>query len=279
MMYLGLAILSSALISALMRLSEKHTKSSLAMLAANYGACGLLAAVFAGEVGLMPVQAEGFLAALLLGVLGGVVYLGAFLLMQWNIARNGVVLPSTFMKLGILVPTVFSAVIFHETAGPLKWMGVALAVAAIVMMHGGGSMENKSLIGLILLMLAGGCADFMSKLFEELAPAALKNQFLFYIFFVALVLCIALCLVKGERPGKKDVLFGLAIGIPNYFSSRFLLLSLDSVPAMAAFPSFSVGTILLVAAAGVLLFKEKLSMRKYLALAVILGALVLLNWE
>lgn len=52
MMYLGLAILSSALISVLMRLSEKHTKSSLAMLAANYGACGLLAAVFAGEGGI-----------------------------------------------------------------------------------------------------------------------------------------------------------------------------------------------------------------------------------
>ena len=116
-----------------------------------------------------------------------------------------------------------------------------------------------------------GSVDFL--LWQVLAV------FLVVVLIAALVLCIALCLVKRERPGKKDVLFGLAIGIPNYFSSRFLLLSLDSVPAMAAFPSFSVGTILLVAAAGVLLFKEKLSMRKYLALAVILGALVLLNWE
>ena len=279
MIYLGLAILSSALISVLMRLSEKHSKSSLAMLAMNYLMCGGMAAVFTGEGGLMPIRAEGFSMALLLGVLGGVGSLGAFRLMQWNIARNGVVLPSTFMKLGILVPTIFSVAIFGEEAGLLKWLGVILAIAAILLMHGGGSVGDKSLTGLVLLMLAGGCADFMSKLFEELAPATLQNQFLFYIFVVALMLCVALCLVKKQRPGMGDLLFGLAIGIPNYFSSRFLLLSLETVPAMAAFPSFSVGTILLVAAAGVLLFKERLSGRKYLALLIILGALVLLNWS
>lgn len=279
MIFLGLAILSSALISVCMRISEKYIKSSLVMLSANYAACALLAAAFAGNGDFLPVRAEGFPVTLILGIAGGAVYLGAFLLMQWNIARNGLVLPSTFMKLGILVPTVLSVLIFHDAAGPLKWLGVALAVVAILLMHGGGNMENKSLTGLILLMLAGGCADFMSKLFDELAPKALENQFLLYIFVTALILCLALCLIKGQRPGKWDIAFGLALGIPNYFSSRFFLLSLETVPATAAFPSFSVGTILMVAAAGVLFFRERLNGKKCLALLIILGALVLLNWK
>ena len=46
---------------------------------------------------------------------------------------------------------------------------------------------------------------------------------------------------------------------------------------MIAYPSFSVGTIVLVTLVGVLCFKEKLSRRKLIALGVILVSLALLN--
>ena len=82
----------------------------------------------------------------------------------------------------------------------------------------------------------------------------------------------------AEKPLRvADVLFGLAIGVPNYFSARFLLLSLGKVPAVVAYPSFSVGTIILVALAGVMLFREKISKRKAAALGIILISLALLN--
>lgn len=277
MIYLLLAIVFSAMISLVMRLSEKYVKSSLLMLAMNYLMCAVMAALYVGKAPFLPKDTQGFPLTLLLGAIGGVIYLGAFLLMRFNIARSGVVLPATFMKLGILVPTVLSAVIFQEQADWLKWLGVALAVGAILLMNGGGRLEGRNTVWLVMLLLAGGCADFMSKLFEELAPAELQNQFLLYIFVTALMLCLLLCMAKGQRPGWKDALFGLALGIPNYLCSRFFLLSLDAVPAMVAFPTFSVGTILMVAAMGMIFFHEKLNKRKWLALGVILIALVLLN--
>lgn len=277
MLYLMLAIISSALISLLMRWSEKYSKSNLAMLAMNYLMCCLMAGVFSGDQGLFPREAEGLGITLILGVIGGAVYLAAFLMMQWNIAKSGVLLSSTFMKLGILVPTILSVLIFMDAAGPLKWAGVFVAAAAIVIMNGGGKLEWRHAGGLLLLLLCGGCADFMSKLFDELAPADLKGPFLFYIFATALILCLIFCLLKGQKPGVGDVLFGLAIGIPNYFSSHFFLTALETVPPMAAFPSFSVGTVLLVAPAGILLFGEKLNRRKIISLVLILASLVLLN--
>ena len=117
----------------------------------------------------------------------------------------------------------------------------------------------------------------MAKVFDETAPVALKNQFLLYIFMVAFVLCVLLCIIRKQKPGAMDMLFGLAIGIPNYYSARFLLLSIGEIPAMVAYPSFSVGTIIVVALVGVLCFREKLNRRKLVALGVILAALVLLN--
>ena len=117
----------------------------------------------------------------------------------------------------------------------------------------------------------------MSKVFEEVGDPALSEQFLLYTFAAALVLCAALMLRRKQRPGKWEVLFGLLIGIPNYFSARFLLRSLESLPAVIAYPTFSVGTILVITATGLGLFRERLSRRQWLAVAIILLALVLLN--
>lgn len=276
MVYLLLAILSSALISVLMRISEKYSRSGMATLAMNYLMCCVLGMLHAGGSELFP-RAEGMGLTVLLAAVGGVLYLAGFVLMQWNIPRNGVTLTTTFMKLGVLVPTLLSILVFGENPRLTQLTGVALAIAAIFLIQGKGERGAGSVLGLIGVMLAGGSGDAMSKIFDEIAPSQLKNQFLLYIFMVAFVLCIAMCVVRRQKPGKADVLFGLAIGIPNYYSARFLLLSIGEIPAVVAYPSFSVGTIIVVSLASLVCFQEKLNRRKLIALGVILAALVLLN--
>ncbi len=276
MIYLLLAMISSMLVSVLMRLSEKHSRGGMGMLAANYIMCCAMALAFSGSIQLFP-AAEGLPAALSLGAVNGVLYLAGFVLLQWNISKNGVVLPATFMKLGVLVPTVLSIVAFGETPGAAQIVGILAAVAAIVLIQGGGRQETGSVWGLVLLLLAGGGGDAMSKIYEEIGPAALKDQFLLYTFLTALILCAVLCVVRKQPVGWREALWGLMIGVPNYFSARFLLLSLKDLPAVVAYPCFSVGTIVLVTLVGALCFKEKLSRRKLIALGVILVSLVLLN--
>jgi multidrug transporter EmrE-like cation transporter len=117
----------------------------------------------------------------------------------------------------------------------------------------------------------------MAKIYEEVGTANLSAQFLFYTFAVAFLLCVGLALWKKEGFGKWELLFGALIGIPNFYSARFLLASMRTVPAVIAYPTFSVGTILTVTLTGVLFFREKLKARQWIALTIILGALVLLN--
>ena len=117
----------------------------------------------------------------------------------------------------------------------------------------------------------------MAKVFEELGNPVLEPQFLFYTFMMALVLCVVLMGLKKQRPGKWEVLFGLLVGIPNYFSAKFLLAALEDLAAVIVYPVYSVATILTVTLAGVLLFREKLEKRQWMALVIILLALVLLN--
>lgn len=276
MIYLILAMVSSMLVSVVMRLSENRSPNGMSKLAVNYVMCALLSALFSGTTQLIP-SAEGLPVTLLLGGATGVLYLMGFVLLQWNIRRNGVVLPATFMKLGVVVPTLLAIVAFGEAPRLPQLVGIGLALVAIILIQGGGKTETGSILGLVGLLLTGGSADAMSKVFEQVGPAALNDHFLLYTFGTALILCTVLCLVKKQRLTWQDALWGLALGIPNYFSARFLLLSLTSVPAMVAYPSFSVGTIVLVTAVGMLCFGERLSRRKWTALGVILLALILLN--
>ena len=276
MIYLLLAILSSALISIGMRISDKHISNNISMLAVNYFTCAALA-FFYIPAARIPFGA-GMGTSLMLGIIGGVFYLGGFVLFQWNVSKNGVVLPATFMKLGVLVPTLLSILVFGEKPGVMQLIGFAGALAAILMIHfEGKSSRAGNRWALIALLLGGGMADAMSKVFEELGDPARKDWFLFYTFLTALLLCVGLIFLKKQRLRLPELFFGLLVGIPNYFSSRFLLLSLDSVPAVVAFPTFSVGTIVVVSCAGMLFFREKLSRRRTMALGIILVSLVLLN--
>lgn len=276
MLYLALAIVSSMMISVVMRLSEKRVRNKTAMLASNYVVCSVLAMLVSGSLELFPCV-EGLSLGIGLGVINGILYLAGFMLLQWNISKNGVVLPATFMKLGVLVPTIMAITVFGEKPGAAQIAGIIAAVAAILLIQGGDRQEAGSGLGLIVLLLCGGGADAMSKVYEEIGPGSLREQFLLYTFATALILCILICVFKRQKVAPADLLFGVLVSIPNYLSTRFLLLAVGEIPAVAAYPSYSVGTIIMVTLAGLIFFREKMSRRKLAALGVILAALALLN--
>jgi len=276
MLYLILAVLSSMLVSVVMRLSQQKCQSRLTVLAMNYVMCSVTALLFMNR-SLIP-QGEGSGFALGLGVVNGVLYLGSFMLLQYNVRINGVVLPSTFMKLGILVPTLMSMLVFGERLTALQCGGLAAAVAAIWLIGSEkGQGKAKSIGWLLFLLIGGGLADGTSKVYEELGAPAFKDHFLLLTFFVALILCAILCVIKKETITRREIVYGLALGVPNYFSARFLLLSLGEIPAVIAYPTYSVGTIVAVTLAGLAVFREKLTKRQLTALCIILAALVMLN--
>ena len=278
MLSLILAIASSAMVSIIMRISDRKVTGNIAMLTVNYLMCLVVSAANTGFGNLFP-QVEGLPGAIAMGSINGLLYLGGFVLLQINVRRNGVVLSSTFMKLGLLVSIAVSVLFFHEVPDLLQIVGFCLAVSAIVLINfkkeAGNTAGFKA--GLILMLLAGGMGDAMAKIFGELGNPALEPQFLTCTFGVALILCTLLMLQKKQRPGIWEVVFGLLIGIPNFFSAKFLLGALEDIAAVIVYPVYSVATILVVTLTGVLAFKERLEKRQWIGMGLILIALVLLN--
>ena len=204
MIYLLTGILFSSMLSILLRVSEKYVEGDTATLAMNYVCCTLVAFIDAGTLNAFnPHPSLGI--AVVLGIISGIAYLGGFLLLQYNIKKNGVVLPATFMKLGLLVPTSLSVIIFHERPDFLQIMGFVIAVFAIILINSGKKTDGKSelKIGLLIaLLLLAGIGDVMGKFHEEWGSTDLTEAFLFFIFLTACVLCLGVTVYKKQKIGR-----------------------------------------------------------------------------
>lgn len=278
MLNLFFAIISSTLVSVFMRLGEGRVKNTMVMFFTNYTVCALTSLYFMGGQRLIPGGA-GVPFALGLGLAGGVLFPAAFAVMRLNIRKNGVVLSSIFMKLGVLVPLTMAIVFFREVPGVIQIVGFALAVCAIIIINvePGKQTAAGSAGLLLLLLLLGGLTDSMVNIYDKLGNPAWKDHFLFYVFAFSALLCLGTAVVQRQSMSVMDVLCGILVGVPNYFSSRFLMLALGSVSAIVAYPVFNVSTIVLISLAGVLAFREKLERRKLVGMGLILISLVLLN--
>lgn len=277
MLFLLISILASSAIGIVMRLSQGRIKGKTSMLAANYITCIICAWLYLGDSG-AAASSDGLGITLTLGVINGAIYLTTLLLQEHSIKKTGVVLPSVFSRIGSLIVPLFISIVFYsERPGTLQLIGAILAIAAILAINGGTLDGKLIMLPLLALFFSDGMASSMSKIFERTGYAELSSYFLFYTFAAALIFCTALVIYRKEKPGLAEAFYGVLIGIPNYFASRFLLLALSSIPAVIAYPIRSVGSILVLAFAGIFLFSEKLSKRQWCAIAIILVAVVLLS--
>ncbi len=273
MLYLILSILSSAMVSVVMRMSTDKVKNNIGLLTMSYLVSTALAACYTDFTGF---RQPGLRMAGAMALINGILYVAGFVAMQRSIPRSGVVLTSTFMRLGLIVCLVLSVVLFREVPTMLQVAGFCLAIFAIVL-SGDRSGESSFKPGLLLLLLINGTIDAWAKVFDTWGNGSLSDHFLMLTFLMAAALCLGLMLRARQRIGLWELAFGAAIAVPNYYCSRFLLLALGELPGIIVYPTFGVATLLTITVLGICLFREQLTRRQWLSMGIILVALALLN--
>lgn len=276
MLFLVLATLSSSvLVLVLKRLDSGNTYGVYFF---NYVTCALLSFLTLEDKALW----RGDPLPLWLGAVGGLVYLASLAVYGYSIRKSGAVLASVFTRLGVLVPIGISVAFLGERPSWLQGAGIALAVAAAVVMNGlprgrASRPGGKLLLPLLLTLLFNGCSDSMSKIFAYAGRREEDGLFVFFIFFFAGLFTLVLLLRQRKGLALRDVLLGALVGVPNFCASRLLLAALTRLPAFVVYPCYSVGAILVISLCSVLLFHERLSRRQWGAVGMILAAVALLN--
>lgn len=217
--------------------------------------------------------------AAVVGLGAGAFFFLAFLYYQISVREHGVGLAGTFTKLGILVPMSLSLVLWQELPTAIQWTGIGLAVFSIVIVNwpAGRDLRESLRPALLLLFLFGGIAEFSNKVFQKHGLQDDKSVFLLFTFSTAFLISLGATLRKRIPVTRRDLAMGVAVGVPNLFSSFFLIRALDTMSAAAVFPAYGAGTILIINIVGVLFFGERLSRRERAAVALTIVALVLIN--
>ncbi|MBD3276996.1 MAG: hypothetical protein GF388_01740, partial [Candidatus Aegiribacteria sp.] len=204
-----------------------------------------------------------------------------FIYLQKAVRESGVSLAGSFSKMGVLVPMLLAVILWKELPTSLQWLGITLALVSILLANLDLSHPKKLLRGfqpvLLILFLTVGLSEFSNKVYQRYGVLEMKGLFLFFIFTGALIISGLKTLRSRGRVRLSHIVTGIAVGIPNYFASFFLILSLSKLKTAVVFPVYSAATITLISLAGGLFFGERLKLRERLAVFLTVAALILVN--
>lgn len=303
LIYLFLAVLCSSSIAVIFKYSESNDLNRYIITSTNYFTAALISLLFIFNRGIeffdfnstdfianfnrVIFQGEGQFSlqssqqwATIVGLSAGIFFFVSFIYYQKSVRENGVGLAGTFGKLGILIPMLFAVLIWQELPSSIQWFGISLALAAIVLVNFPFSKSWKEALrwNLLFLFLYGGIAEFSNKIFQKYAVVDYKVLFLFWVFFSAFLFSFFYSLKKLDGlPKKRELITGIAVGIPNLFSSFFLISALNYLKTAVVFPIFSAGSIVLITVAGYLFFGEELKLKELISIIMTIAALVLIN--
>lgn len=302
MIYLLFAIMCSSAIALLFKYSEKIGAKMYTVTCSNYLVAFLISiimiiykknysvtkgdfsfltelarALSSGDYIMSPYSSVIF--GIILGPLAGIFFFSSFIYYQKSVRTNGVSLSGTFSKLGVLVPMILSIVLWKETPTLIQTAGIAVTLLAIIIVNRSGDSESELSINrsLMALFFLGGMVEFSNKIYQKYAMIEYKEVFLLMVFLSAFIISLWFLIRERTRVVPRDVAVGFAVGIPNLFTSYFLIMALDTIKASVAFPVFSAGTILIITAAGAAIFREQIAPRSRMAIVLVIAAIILMN--
>lgn len=284
MIYLLLSILASSFIFVMFKLFKRFDINTMQAIVINYFiAClvGFFGFIKETDITLIP-DKPWFLGIIFLGILFIVVFNLAAITTQ----RSGLSVVSVATKMSVAIPVLFGILYFNESSGTIKITGIILALGAVyltsVKSREGIPINKKNLIFPVLVFLGSGIIDTSIK-YLETSYVSKTDVALFSssIFFIAGTIGIGVLIVQGFmgtlRITGKNILGGIALGIPNFFSIYFLVMALRSegFESSTVFTINNVAIVLVSTVLGIALFKERLIPKNWIGIALAIISILL----
>jgi drug/metabolite transporter (DMT)-like permease len=275
LIYLLFCVLSSTLIFVVFKLFERFKINILQAITVNYITAFITGIIVYDQVVSISqlVNFNWFYYTLFLGIL----FITVFFLMAITTQKGGLSVVSIATKMSMVIPILFGLFYYKEDAGALKIIGIIIALIAVyfssLKAKSSITVHKKYLIYPVLVFMGSGIIDTSLKFLEDSFVA--KNDvplFSATIFLTAAIIGIIIIAVKSIRGGFKiefkNIIAGVFLGIPNYFSIYFLLQALRSegFESSDIFTLNNVAVVMLSTIIGILLFKEKLIPKNWIGI-------------
>lgn len=286
MIYLLLSIAASSLIFVIFKLFSKFEVNTLQAIIVNYVVaftCGILFYEGGATLAQVPEQ-EWFYASAGLGVL----FIVVFNLMAYTTQKSGLSVVSVATKMSVGIPILFGVFYYNESLGLYKSIGIILALIAVylasVKAKDGIAIKKENLIFPILVFLGSGAIDTSLK-FIEGAYVSNGDVPIFSATIFGAAACIGFLIIGYQIISKtftfklKNIVAGVGLGIPNYFSIYMLVQALRD-PRFDSSTLFTINNVAIVMVStfiGILFFKEKLLLKNWIGIALAVVSILLVS--
>ena len=222
-----------------------------------------------------------FFGSVILGILFITIFNVTALIAQ----KGGLSVASVAGKMSLVIPVLFGIIVYKESFSFFKFIGIILALLAVFLTSkkNNGVAFNKSILLLtFILFLGAGTIDTLVKYIEMnfVAP----DELIYYIattFLIAgsigITILIYQLIFKKKSILFKNIIGGIVLGIPNYFSLYFLIKALQH-PTLESSTVFTINNVMIVMLTtilGVVLFKEYLSVRNKVGILLSIVAILM----
>lgn len=288
MIFLVLAIIFNVAIFALFRIFPRFKVVSFQAIVINYMVCVATGLIFTRrDSAWQELSLET--AWLPYAIVLGAVFVATFYSMSLTTTYFSITVSSIASKISLVVPVFFTLFIFElstKTFDLWNYIGVALAVVAIFLSSSSkptGSRVKPWMIFLPLIVFVLGALLDTMMTWLNANFIQTGEEGVFPVFIFATAACIGLVVIVIGRKGisRNTVLWGILLGLVNYFSVFYILRSLTAFQNDGAlvFPILNMGIILGSMLASVLFFGEKLTSRMRIGILSALLAIYLISYQ
>ena len=268
MIWLVLSILISSLLFVIFKIMAKNNVNTLQTIVVNYTVCFIAGNIAGGH---FLITHEVFSQKWFpYAVIQGTCFITVFYLMGASVRINGMAVASIANKLSLIIPACAGFYLYSEPFSWQKIAGLIIALAAIVMIVRRKEDVQRQSKGAFtfflpfLVFIGGGITDVMTKYNQAnfLTPP-FYHVFLVCLFGVAALAGVCVLVFRyfryGEKLAGKSILYGIMLGIPNYFSIYFVLRALNEpmFDSSTFFPVNNTGIVVFSCIIAILLFREK----------------------
>jgi drug/metabolite transporter (DMT)-like permease len=285
MLYLLFAILTSTGIFICFKYLEKFNIDILSAIVINYvtaACCGFILSDNKQNFNNLLHQ-EWLTLAIFIGIL----FIVVFFIIGTSTQKAGISVTTLASKMSFVIPMIFSFLYYHEETNAQKFIGIGLAIAAVLLSIYKDKRDkiNRKYLWLpILLFFGAGTVDSLVKFAqEEHLQTGGTEEFSTLLFAIATLSGLIALLIKREKITKlispKVLVGGILLGLVNFGSLYFLIgsLSHSGFETSVVFSIINIGIVSLSVIFGITLFKERLNKVNLLGIVLAFIAIFILT--
>jgi drug/metabolite transporter (DMT)-like permease len=289
MIYLVLVVLLNALLAVIFKLFDRFKINHVQAIVFNYWVCILTGSLFLGE---FPIRASScsqpwFPFALLMGV----GFISVFNLFAYCTKYEGITAATVANKLSLVIPVVCSVFLYREHLNLPHVLAILIAFPAVYLAAAATTTKQDVIAPkqfhfgwTALLFVGSGLLDTLMKFVQQkyLHSQALQAVYTIHLFAVAgsigLFVLAYLKLRNHIQFSWRNVLGGIVLGIPNYFSIYFFIRMLNSncLKSSALIPLSNIGVLFASTLFAIVFFQERMNAKRWIGLLLSLVVIVLL---